>query len=374
MKTKGLVLIIISLFLTTNLYADTKREIIESLVGIILIDKINDSFIEKIISSASASLEDENGGAKYNSKIASVGQSLIDSTSANKKKKKKKENYSFKLLDTSKVNAYSLGRNIYISEGLVELLNNDEDMIAGVLAHELAHTRRKHSVSSFKRFLKLNLVILPKIGDNGDDEQLAKGFASYLISAGFSRDQEREADKLAVEYLKKSSYSPLGLTMALERLKSQEKHSMPGFLSTHPNTNDRINATKKLASKDYSQPQLTEDENSKNIKGNDEFKAQLTETELKEYNSLSKKLHSQFIGNGEWDIIRFENKFSKELIFSKQYNFFAYVDGKEVCQLIPKEVEDNCCRFETETGIEFPKIKFKVMMKLADDGKSGSYE
>ncbi|PJB51965.1 hypothetical protein CO100_01245, partial [Candidatus Berkelbacteria bacterium CG_4_9_14_3_um_filter_33_5] len=138
MKTKGLVLIIISLFLTTNLYADTKREIIESLVGIILIDKINDSFIEKIISSASASLEDENGGAKYNSKIASVGQSLIDSTSANKKKKKKKENYSFKLLDTSKVNAYSLGRNIYISEGLVELLNNDEDMIAGVLAHELA--------------------------------------------------------------------------------------------------------------------------------------------------------------------------------------------------------------------------------------------
>ncbi|KKP88573.1 MAG: Peptidase M48 Ste24p [Berkelbacteria bacterium GW2011_GWA2_35_9] len=356
-------------------YADTKREIIESLVGIILIDRINDSFIEKIISSASASLEGDNGGAKYNSKIAGIGRSLTDSTSTSKKKK---ENYSFELLDTSKVNAYSLGRNIYISEGLVDLLGGDEDMLAGVLAHELAHTRRKHSVSSFKRFLKLNLVILPKIGDNGDDEQLAKGFASYLISAGFSRDQEREADKLAVEYLKKSSYSPFGLTMALERLKSQEKYSMPDFLSTHPNTNDRINATKKFASKDYSQPQLTEDENSKNIKGNEERNARLSEPESKYLENIkypfAQKLHSQFLGSGEWDIVKFDNQFSNELIFSKKYDFFAYIDGKQFCRLIPKEVEENYCRFETETGVEFPKTKFKVMMKLADDGKSGSYE
>lgn len=347
------VLFLLLFILTHNAYCDTKREIVETVVEIMLIDRINDSFIERILNSTSSMMESQYGGAEYNSNISAIGRTLMDSSKP--LKKKGAENYRFEVLRTSDVNAYSLGRNIYISEGLINLLDNDPDMIAGVLAHELAHSRQKHSVSSFKRYLKLNLAILPKIGANGTDEVLAKGFLSFLINAGYSRSAEAEADKLGVEYLKKTAYSPFGLTLALQRLKSREKGSMPKLMSTHPPTNERIMRTNKFASSGSISPKLVVTPESNNDKVCQEIVKDKEKT-------IAEELGSKFLGNGEWDIVKFDRPIEEKTLFGGDYNFYAFKDGKEICQIYPVKKIDNQCRFETKNGVEFPKVKFRVMM------------
>jgi predicted Zn-dependent protease len=160
--------------------------------------------------------------------------------------------YHFAVLDTPVVNAFAVpGGYIYITRGILALMSSEAEL-AVVLGHELGHVNARHSVA------KLSQLILVQVGlavGGAISETFAKitGVASLgiqLLFLKFSRDDEREADALGVEYSRKGGYNPgemVSFFASLEGLGDlSEGHSLPGFLSTHPLTAERIQNTKAM--------------------------------------------------------------------------------------------------------------------------------
>lgn len=164
--------------------------------------------------------------------------------------------YRISILRSKVPNAFSLpgGRN-YITRGLVELLDDDE--IAGVLGHELAHTVRRHGTKAFGRDLGMIVaanLLLDQVGDEEveDAAQLAQiGIA--LVSTGYSRAAEIEADEVGLAYAVRAGYDPLGLAHALQKIETYQRENfgyqneVPEFFRTHPLTEERVAAIRSLA-------------------------------------------------------------------------------------------------------------------------------
>ena len=129
---------------------------------------------------------------------------------------------------------------------------NSEAELAVLLGHELGHVNARHSVS------KMSQLILVQLGlavGSAISEEFAKfsglaGIGVQLLFLKFSRDDEREADRLGVEYSRNSGYNPAQMINFFSSLKSlgdlSGGHSLPGFLSTHPLTSERIENTKAI--------------------------------------------------------------------------------------------------------------------------------
>jgi len=160
-------------------------------------------------------------------------------------------------------NAFALpGGYIYISRGLLALVNS-EDELAGVLAHEIAHVAASHhaksaGMSAATSPFRIGAGILgaaagivsPALG-----EAVAGvgQVASASIIAPYSRDQEREADRMGQEISARAGWDPEGLITFLQTLESEEAlHSLDGqrrnsFFSTHPAMSERVEKTSRQA-------------------------------------------------------------------------------------------------------------------------------
>lgn len=171
--------------------------------------------------------------------------------------------YEISVLKSDIPNAFSLpGGRTFITRGLVELLD-DDDQIAGVIGHELAHTVQSHGSKAFGRDLGMILFydfLLDKVEDHQRAEAVELANLSLaLVSTGYSRAAETEADELGFLFAVKAGYKPLGLAEALEKIeayqKEQEQRSgrrqdVPEFFRTHPLTENRIRHIRQVAA-DY---------------------------------------------------------------------------------------------------------------------------
>lgn len=162
--------------------------------------------------------------------------------------------YNISVLKSEVPNAFSLpgGRN-FITRGLVELLD-DDDEIAGVLGHELAHTVKSHGSKSFGRDLGMILLydfLLDKVDASQRRNAAELAELSYaLVSTGYSRAAETEADRVGLHYAAQAGFDPLGLARALEKIEAYQREQRrnrpvrtpetPEFFRTHPLTEDRI--------------------------------------------------------------------------------------------------------------------------------------
>ncbi len=159
--------------------------------------------------------------------------------------------YTFTVLDSPVVNAFAVpGGYVYITRGILGYFNDEAEM-AGVLGHELGHVEARHSASQYSKLQIANLAI-------GVGSVLSEEFNRFssLMSVGstlmflkFSRDDERMADKLGVEYSSKVGYDATRMSdffLTLERMQPSGG-SLPAWASTHPDPGDRIAATKRMA-------------------------------------------------------------------------------------------------------------------------------
>lgn len=158
--------------------------------------------------------------------------------------------YSVKVLDSPVVNAFAVpGGYVYLSRGILAYLN-DEAELAGVMGHEIGHIAARHSAQQYSRAQVTQLGL-------GLGAMVSKTFRKYaglaqfgvgMLFLSFSRDMERQADALGVEYSSKAGYDAnhmANLFVSLERLNPGEAQSgLPGWFSTHPNPPDRIAAIK----------------------------------------------------------------------------------------------------------------------------------
>jgi predicted Zn-dependent protease len=148
------------------------------------------------------------------------------------------------IIDDDGINAANAGGgHFYVTTGL--LRKASEDQLRGILAHEIAHDDLGHvaQLQTLGAGLGLGIVLL---------EQLLPGSSSVtplagnLIARGYSRKEEYAADRHGVTILQRAGYDRDVLIDAL-RWVSRGASGGGGFLSTHPDTDDRIEELRKLA-------------------------------------------------------------------------------------------------------------------------------
>jgi predicted Zn-dependent protease len=168
-----------------------------------------------------------------------VGQNLVRNSDA-------KVPFTIKVLDSEEVNAFALpGGFFFVNSGLV-LKAESESELAGVMAHEIAHVAARHGTKQATRGQIINFATIPLIfmgGWTGYAIRQGAGLAIPLGFLNFSREMEKEADYLGLQYLYKSGYDPTAFVDFFEKIQTLEKKK-PGTISkvfsTHPMTDTRI--------------------------------------------------------------------------------------------------------------------------------------
>jgi predicted Zn-dependent protease len=119
--------------------------------------------------------------------------------------------------------------------------------LAGVIAHEMGHIDKKHSVrQAEKAGLMTALVLGLGLNKKTKDAAPFAAIAAYFDNLKFSRDDEYEADACAVKYTHAAGYDPNGIISFFNKINNDSKSTkVTKYFSTHPPTTDRINAVKK---------------------------------------------------------------------------------------------------------------------------------
>ncbi len=157
--------------------------------------------------------------------------------------------YHFKVLDTPIVNAFAVpGGYVYVTRGILAYLN-DEAELAGVIGHELGHVNARHIARqmSLQQATSLGLNLGAAVSENFRRYAGLAEFGAGMLFLKFSRDDERQADDLGVEYGSKSGYDTNRMAAFFEtlgRLNPGGGAGLPDWFSTHPNPANRLAAVR----------------------------------------------------------------------------------------------------------------------------------
>jgi len=161
--------------------------------------------------------------------------------------------YHFMLVRSDEVNAFAApGGYIMLTDGLLQRVS-DEEQLAAVLAHEIAHVTLRHGLSAIQKsnlsqaFTLIGSEVAADQGGAGV-RQLTSVFGdsvndiiNQLVVSGYSRKQEFEADREALDILHRSGYDPAGLPGFLTTLRDAAAGApSAGFYKTHPPAGDRL--------------------------------------------------------------------------------------------------------------------------------------
>lgn len=150
------------------------------------------------------------------------------------------------------LNAFAVpGGYVFVFTGMLMNLEN-EDELAGVLAHELAHVTQRHVAQRMERaqFFTIGslLVAIAGValgGPAGAAAAVTASGASQSAMLNYSRVDESESDNLGLQYLINAGYSPWGMVGGFKVLRQKTWMSgvnIPTYLSTHPAIGDRVNS------------------------------------------------------------------------------------------------------------------------------------
>ncbi|WP_459941230.1 M48 family metalloprotease [Deferrisoma palaeochoriense] len=165
--------------------------------------------------------------------------------------------YEFNVVNASEINAYALpGGKISITRGLLTRMEN-EAQLAAVLGHEIGHVAARHQAAGYTRqvlagvLTTVGLVALETARVQGG-ELLAQGglLATNLVLMKYSRDQERQADELGMEYMTAAGYNPEGMVQVMEILKAshdREPSAVEALFLSHPLTSERLARAREMA-------------------------------------------------------------------------------------------------------------------------------
>jgi len=145
--------------------------------------------------------------------------------------------YEFYVVLDDDLNAFALpGGKVFINAGAIAKTNSEAEL-AGLLAHELSHAVLSHG---------FQLVASGNLNANVTQYIPYGGVLANLFTLSYSRDMERQADTLGTRLLTSTGYAADGLRNLMVILEKQEKDSPPSWLSSHPDTGDRVNYLEKL--------------------------------------------------------------------------------------------------------------------------------
>jgi len=142
------------------------------------------------------------------------------------------------VFESSTINAAVLpGRNIIVFTGLLSFADNAEEF-AGVLAHELGHITENHVMDRMMTEFGTTLLLMISGMDAGSE--MIANILRILTTTAFSREQEREADQKAIDYLTAAEIDPMYLGNFLLRVSTKNGgRNIPEWVSTHPDSRER---------------------------------------------------------------------------------------------------------------------------------------
>ena len=162
--------------------------------------------------------------------------------------------YRFYIVNQHVYNAFATpAGHIFINRGLLEALENEEEL-AGILAHEIAHVVSRHISQNVDRSPKISLATLAGIAAGifigaggaaalGNAVVVGSMAAGQSASLAYSREDEVQADQLALGYLYSSGYSSKGLLTSMQKMRSKQwfgSDQIPSYLMTHPASEERM--------------------------------------------------------------------------------------------------------------------------------------
>jgi len=187
-------------------------------------------------------ISDAKSATTYNTtagkqKVQTIGQNILTKNGLPKQ-------VTFKVVESTEINAYAdADNNVIVYTGLLEKIENDDEL-AGILAHEIGHIMKRHCYK--QTFLA---VALDYTTSAITDEKLATGaqVASALTSTKVSREQEYDADYTSADLMYKAGYNPLGLISILNKISS----NYVDILEDHPSSSKRLSALYDYVSYNY---------------------------------------------------------------------------------------------------------------------------
>ena len=154
--------------------------------------------------------------------------------------------YFFKVLNHNEVNALACpGGFIYVFKGLIDYMPSDTEL-AGVLGHEVGHVAKKHTVNSIEKQLWTTLALIVATGGRGGMSLI--GAAQQALFAGYSRTDERGADKEGFYNTVNAGFNPYAMLITankLEDLAEQGGGASYGLFSSHPEPEERVKRIQK---------------------------------------------------------------------------------------------------------------------------------
>lgn len=153
--------------------------------------------------------------------------------------------WSFEIADDPTVNAFALpGGFIYVTRGILAYFNSGAEL-ATVVGHEIGHVTARHSAEQMSRqqLAALGLGVGGLVSEEFAQFQGLVGAGLNVLFMKYSRDDERQADDLGLRYMLRENYDPrevLDVFRMLDRQSGDGGGGLPGWLSTHPSPEDRL--------------------------------------------------------------------------------------------------------------------------------------
>jgi len=151
--------------------------------------------------------------------------------------------YDFQGVNATYVNAYAFpGGSIAVTRGILLELDN-EAQLAALLGHELGHVNARHTASRMSKGVLVSAVMsgagLALAGEEGYGALISGlgGIGAGALLAKYSRDNERQADDLGMEYMVRAGYNPQGMVGLMDMLQEKSTHTPSAFeqlFSSHP--------------------------------------------------------------------------------------------------------------------------------------------
>jgi predicted Zn-dependent protease len=170
--------------------------------------------------------------------------------------------FSFRAVNAAYINAYAFpGGSIAATRGILIELQNEAEL-AGLLGHEIGHVCARHAAEQagkgmLAQLLLAGATIAVGAGGYGGAADLVQGLGSIgagALLAHYSRDNEREADALGMEYMTRAGYSPSGMVGLMQILQENGRNNASAIelmFATHPMSSERLRFARQAANGKY---------------------------------------------------------------------------------------------------------------------------
>ena len=147
------------------------------------------------------------------------------------------------LIGSKQLNAFCMpGGKIVFFSGILEALKLDDDEVAQIMGHEMAHALREHARERLGKSAatRLGAGVISSLLGLGNVGDAALNMGGKLLTLEFSREDESEADLIGMEIAARAGYAPQAAIRLWEKMGSASRGAPPQFLSTHPSAKTRI--------------------------------------------------------------------------------------------------------------------------------------